>query len=70
MGSAVKKEREMEKIMNNPMTTISGILALLTVLWNAWQTKTLNWTDLQTVLVGFGLVAAKDFNVTGGTKHQ
>jgi len=41
---------------------------LLTVLWNAWTTKTLHWEDLQTALVGLGLVAAKDYNVTGGTR--
>lgn len=55
-------------MMNNPMTTISGVLAIVTVLWNTWQTKTLNWPDLQTALVGLGLVAAKDFNVTGTGK--
>jgi len=60
----------MGKLMNNPMTTITGVLALLSVLWNAWMTKTLNWADLQTALVGLGLVVAKDFNVTGGTKQQ
>jgi len=55
-------------MMKNWMTTIPGVLALVTVLWNAWTTKTLNFADLQTALVGIGLVAAKDFNVTGGTK--
>jgi len=57
-------------MMTNWMTTIPGVLALLSVLWNAWQTKTVNWEDLQTALVGLGLVAAKDFNVTGGSKIQ
>jgi hypothetical protein len=56
--------------MQNWMTTIPGVLALVTVLWTAWQTKTLNWQDLQTALVGLGLVFAKDFNVTGGTRQQ
>lgn len=55
-------------MMKNWMTTVPGILALLSVLYNAWQTKTINWADLQTALVGLGLIAAKDFNVTGGTK--
>ena len=55
-------------MLKNWMTTIPGILALATVGWNAYQTKTLNWGDLQTALVGIGLVAAKDFNVTGGAK--
>jgi len=52
----------------NWMTTIPGILALMTVLWNAWQTKSVNWEDLQGALVAIGLIAAKDWNVTGGTR--
>ena len=52
----------------NWMTTIPGILGLLSVLWNAWQTKTVNWADLQEALVSIGLIAAKDFNVTGGSR--
>lgn len=55
-------------MLTNWMTTIPGILALLSVLWNAWQTKTVNWVDLQGALIGIGLIAAKDFNVTGGTR--
>lgn len=57
-------------MMTNWMTTVPGIMTLLFVLWNAWQTKTINVSDLQTALVGIGLVAAKDFNITGGTKSQ
>jgi hypothetical protein len=60
----------MSKILANPITTISGILGLLTVLWNAYQTKSINWIDLQAALVSIGLIGAKDFNVTGGTKPQ
>ena len=55
-------------MLTNWMTTIPGVLALLSVLWNAWQTKTVNWSDLQGALIGIGLIAAKDFNVTGGTR--
>ena len=57
-------------MMTNWMTTIPGILTLLGVIWNAWQTKTVNWEDLQGALVAIGLIAAKDFNVTGGSKVQ
>lgn len=57
-------------MMTNWMTTIPGVLALLSVLWNAWQTKTVNWGDLQEALIAIGLIAAKDFNVTGGSKVQ
>ncbi len=56
-------------LLANWMTTIPGILALLSVLWNAWQTKSINWQDLQEALLGVGLIAAKDWNVTGGTRH-
>ena len=52
-------------MLKNWKTSLPGVLALASVLWNAWQTKTLQWEDLQTALVGVGLVAAKDFNVTG-----
>lgn len=55
-------------MLQNWMTTVPGVLGLLSVLWNFWQTKELNWADLQTALVSIGLVTAKDFNVTGGTK--
>ena len=57
-------------MLHNPYTSISGILALASVLWHAWQTKTVNWEDLQSALVGLGLLAAKDWNVTGGTKSN
>ena len=57
-------------MLTNWMTTIPGILGLLSVLWNAWQTKTVNWNDLQGALISIGLIAAKDFNVTGGSKIQ
>lgn len=57
-------------MVTNWMTTVPGVLALLSVLWNAWQTRTLNIDELQTALVGIGLVFAKDWNVTGGHRKQ
>lgn len=57
-------------LMTNWMTTIPGIVTLLMVLWNAWQTKTINVEDLRQALVGLGLIFAKDFNVIGGTRSQ
>lgn len=57
-------------MLTNWQTSLPGFLALATALWNGWQTKTVNWSDVQTALVGLGLVAAKDWNVTGGTKNQ
>lgn len=57
-------------IINNWMTTIPGLILLARVLYEAWTTKTINWDDLQNALIGIGLVAAKDFNVTGGVRRQ
>lgn len=57
-------------MMTNWMTTIPGVFTLLGVLWNAWQTKTINVADLQGALIGIGLIAAKDWNVTGGDRQQ
>lgn len=57
-------------MIKNWMTTLLGLLTLMTVLAHAWQTKEVNWSDLQNALVAVGLVAAKDWNVTGGTKGQ
>ena len=52
-------------IMANFLTTIPGVISLLIVGWNAWQTKTLDVESLRQALVGVGLIFAKDFNVTG-----
>ena len=57
-------------MLTNWMTTVPGVLLLARVLWDAWSTKTVNWADLQNALIAIGLVAAKDFNVTGGTRTQ
>lgn len=57
-------------MMSNWMTTIPGILTLIGVMFNAWQTKTVNIHEMQDALIGIGLIAAKDWNVTGGTKSQ
>ena len=57
-------------MLTNWKTTIPGIIALITVVWNTWQSKTLDWANLQNALIGLGLVAAKDWNVTGGSKPQ
>ena len=57
-------------MLTNWKTTIPGVIALVTVVWNTWQSKTLDWANLQNALIGLGLVAAKDWNVTGGSKPQ
>ncbi|NDB69516.1 MAG: hypothetical protein EB015_16230 [Methylocystaceae bacterium] len=58
----------MNGIVANWLTTVPGVVTLLIVFWNAWQTKTIDLETLRTALVGVGLVAAKDFNVTGISK--
>jgi hypothetical protein len=55
-------------MMKNWMTTIPGIVSLLVACWNMYQSKTIDVETLRQALVGVGLIAAKDFNVTGGTK--
>ena len=52
-------------MIKNWRTTIPGIITLIGVVFNAWQTKTLDWSSLQAALVAIGLICAKDFNVTG-----
>jgi len=58
----------MSALLTNWMTTIPGIITLVGVVFNAWQTKTISWPDLQEALIALGLLAAKDFNVTGVPK--
>ena len=52
-------------MIKNWRTTIPGIITLIGVVFNAWQTKTLDWSSLKAALVAIGLIGAKDFNVTG-----
>ena len=55
----------MNSLITNWKTTIPGVITLIGVLFNIWQTKTVDWSTLQNALIAVGLVAAKDFNVTG-----
>lgn len=57
-------------MITNWKTSLPGLVTLLIVVWNAWQTKTINVDDVVAALVGIGLIGAKDWNVTGGDKHQ
>jgi hypothetical protein len=58
----------MTEILKNSLTTIPGVIQLLIVLWNIWQTRNVNLEDLREALVGVGFIMAKDFNFTGGTR--
>ena len=55
-------------MLTNWMTTVPGVLTLIVTLIQIWQTKTVDWAELQRALLGVGLIAAKDFNFTGGTR--
>ena len=55
-------------MLKNWMTTIPGIFTLGAVIWNIYQTKTIDIETLRQALIGIGLIAAKDFNVVGGTR--
>lgn len=55
----------MNSLITNWKTTVPGVVTLIGVLFNIWQTKTVDWSTLQNALIAVGLVAAKDFNVTG-----
>lgn len=57
-------------MMMNWKTSLPGLITLLIVSWNSWQTRTINVDDVVAALVGIGLVQAKDWNVTGGDRHQ
>lgn len=57
--------------MKNWKTTIAGILALATTLYKLIVLQQpLEADDMAQLSLGAGLLGAKDFNVTGGTKQQ
>ena len=57
--------------MRNWKTTLSGIAALFSVAAKIIMTGQIDWiADGPAIAAGVGLIAAKDFNVTGGTTQQ
>jgi hypothetical protein len=67
----------LDKILMNWKTSLTGIAAILTALGDMFtQIGTGNVgagnieKDFLAIVVGVGLLAAKDSNVTGGTKQQ
>lgn len=57
--------------MRSWKTTLAGIAALFSIAVKIITTGQVDWaTDGPAVLAGVGLLAAKDSNVTGGTKKQ
>jgi hypothetical protein len=58
-------------IMKNWKTTLAGVAAILSVITKIVTTGAIDWqTDAPAVMVGIGLIVAKDANVTGGTIRQ
>lgn len=48
------------------MTSVAGILSILVALFHCYSDGKLDIMCIQAILVGAGLIAAKDQNVTGG----
>jgi len=63
-------EGKMNFLTINWKTTAAGVLALAGVAYKFWTTKTVSPEDITAVLIAFGLIAAKDVNVTGGNVDQ
>ena len=61
----LQEDTRMNSLVTNWKTTIPGVITLIGVLFNIWQTKTVDWSTLQAALVAVGLIGAKDYNVTG-----
>lgn len=55
-------------VLKSWITTVLGTLALLLAVTHCYEAGKLDLMCIQQVLVGAGLIAAKDYNVTGGTK--
>jgi len=56
--------------MKNWITTITGICTLILSAIHVINTGNVTPETIATVTAGVGLIGAKDFNVTGGTKQQ
>ena len=59
----------MPAVFKNWMTSVPAILMFLNVAWRVYQTKTITQDDIAQVLGAFGLMGAKDFNMTGGDRQ-
>lgn len=49
------------------LTSLFGIASIIVALFHCVHNGTIDLTCIQAILVGAGLLAAKQFNVTGGT---
>ena len=60
----------MKNFLTNWKTTAAGVAIVIHVLSNFLGTHTLTTEDYGNLTIAFGLIFAKDGNVTGGTKQQ
>lgn len=61
----------MKNILTNWKSSLGGIIGLVTVLGTSLHFLTQEQAmAIAAVALSFGLIAAKDSNVTGGTKQQ
>ncbi len=60
----------MKQFTSSPWTSGFGSIGVLLSLYHMWETKTIDWEALQAILVSLGLIQAKDWNVTGGSREQ
>ena len=58
----------MNAILTNWQTSLPGIALLVQAIYEMIVTKTIDVDLIMRGLAGLGLVAAKDWNVTGGSK--
>lgn len=49
------------------LTSLFGIASIIVALFHCVHNGTIDLTCIQAILVGAGLLSAKQFNVTGGT---
>jgi hypothetical protein len=54
-------------MIKNWLTSLFGIASIIVALFHCVHNGSIDLTCVQAILVGAGLLAAKDRNVTGGT---
>lgn len=60
----------MKSFAINWKTTGAGIGAIVTAIIQMWQAGSVTSEGMMAIFTGFGLIFAKDGNVTGGTVEQ
>ncbi len=58
----------MNPITTSPVTSMFGTAGMLLTLWHMYETKTIDLDALKSMAISAGLVWAKDWNFTGGSR--